>query len=117
MGVSLVVDPNEAPTEVAPSIPAMEEGETHSIPETPHMEPEQGALPPVDEAVGIATRIEGKEVIQSDETAHSLAIPASMPPPTSGRGWKRRSSKSGACCYSKGTQSQDVSCDVGQTDS
>ena len=39
-----VVDPNKAPTEVAPSIPAME-------------------LPPVDEAVGIATRIEGREVM------------------------------------------------------
>ena len=30
-----IVDPNKAPTEVAPSIPATEEGETHSIPETP----------------------------------------------------------------------------------
>ena len=58
-----VVDPNEAPTEVAPSIPALEEGETHSIPETPRLEPEKGALPPEDEAVGIATRLEGKEVM------------------------------------------------------
>ena len=61
--VPSVADPNEAPTEVAPSIPAMEEGETHSIPETPHVEPEHGALPPVDDAVGVATRIEGKEVM------------------------------------------------------
>ena len=58
-----VVASKEAPTEVAPSIPAMEEGETHSIPETPHMEPEQGALPPGDDAVGVATRLEGKEVM------------------------------------------------------
>ena len=58
-----IADPNEAPTEVAPSIPVAEEGETHSIPETPHMEPDQGALPPVDDAVGIATRIEGKEAM------------------------------------------------------
>ena len=56
-----VVDPNEAPTEVAPSIPVAEEGETPSIPETPQLEPDQGALPPVDEAAGVATRIEGKE--------------------------------------------------------
>ena len=41
-----IADPNEAPTEVAPSIPVAEEGETHSIPEAPHMEPDQGALPP-----------------------------------------------------------------------
>ena len=58
-----IVDPNEAPTEVAPSTPAMGEGETHSIPETPCLEPEKGALPPEDEAVGIATRIEGREAM------------------------------------------------------
>ena len=58
-----IADPNEAPTEVAPSIPALDEGETHSIPETPRLEPEKGALPPEDEAVGIARRIEGREVI------------------------------------------------------
>ena len=58
-----LVDPNEAPTEAAPSTHAVEEGETHSIPETPRLEPEKGALPPEDEAVGIATRIEGKEVM------------------------------------------------------
>ena len=45
-----IVDPNEAPTEVAPSTPALEEGETPSIPETPCLEPEKGALPPEDEA-------------------------------------------------------------------
>ena len=58
-----IADPNKAPTEIAPSTPVMEEGETHSIPETPHMKPEQGALPPGDEAVGIATCIEGREVM------------------------------------------------------
>ena len=58
-----LVDPNEAPTEVAPSTPVVEEGETPSIPETPHIQPEDGALPPADTAVGIATRIEGREVM------------------------------------------------------
>ena len=58
-----IVDPNQAPTEVAPSTPALEEGETPSLPVTPRLEPEQGALPPGNEAVGIATRIEGKEVM------------------------------------------------------
>ena len=58
-----IADPNEAPTEVAPSIPALEEGETHSIPEAPCLEPEKGALPPEDAAVGVATRIEGREVM------------------------------------------------------
>ena len=57
------IAPNEALTEVAPSTPALEEGETHSIPETPRLEPEKGALPPEDEAVGVATRIEGREVM------------------------------------------------------
>ena len=58
-----IVDPNQAPTEVAPPTPALEEGETPSLPVTPRLEPEQGALPPRNEAVGIATRIEGKEVM------------------------------------------------------
>ena len=58
-----VVDPNEAPTEVAPSTQIVEERETHSIPETPHLEPDQGASSPVGDAVGIATRIDGKEVM------------------------------------------------------
>ena len=58
-----IADPNEAPTEVAPSTPALVEGETPSTPETPRLEPDQGALPPVDNAVGEATRIEGKEVM------------------------------------------------------
>ena len=57
------VDPNEAPTEVAHSTPLAEEGETPSIPETPHLEPDQGASSPMDDAAGIATRIEGKEVM------------------------------------------------------
>ena len=38
-------------------------GKTPSIPETPHLEPENGASPPEDGAVGIATRVEGKEVM------------------------------------------------------
>ena len=58
-----IVDPNQAPTEAAPSTPALEEGETPSLPVTPHLEPDQGALPPGNEAVGIATRIEGKDVV------------------------------------------------------
>ena len=49
--------------EVAPSTPLVEEGEAPSIPETPHLEPDQGASSPVDDAAGIATRIEGKEVM------------------------------------------------------
>ena len=57
------VDPNEAPTEVAPSTPLAEEGETPSIPETPHLEPDQGASSHVDDAAGTATRIEGKEAM------------------------------------------------------
>ena len=58
-----VADPNEAPTEVAPSTPLVEEGEAPSVPETPHLEPDQRASSPVDDAVGVATRIEGKEVM------------------------------------------------------
>ena len=58
-----IVDPNQAPTEAAPSTPALEEGETPSLPVTPHLEPDQGALPPGNEAVGIATRVEGKDVV------------------------------------------------------
>ena len=58
-----VANPNEAPTEVAPSTPLVEEGEAPSIPETPHLEPDQGASSPVDDAVGAATRVEGKEVM------------------------------------------------------
>ena len=58
-----MADPNAAPTEVAPSTPALEEGETPSIPETPHLEPDQGAIPPEGEVVGVATRIAGKEVM------------------------------------------------------
>ena len=54
-----LVDPNQAPTELAPSTHVVEEGETPSIPETPRLEPENGASPPEDGAVGVATRIEG----------------------------------------------------------
>ena len=58
-----VADPNQAPTELAPSTPPAEEGETPSIPETPHLEPDQGASPPEEHAVGTVTRIVGKEVM------------------------------------------------------
>ena len=45
---------NKAPTEVAPSTPVVEEGETPSVPETPHLIPDDGATPPVDRVVGVA---------------------------------------------------------------
>ena len=61
--VPSAVDPSEAPTEVAPSTPLAAEGETPSIPETPHLEPDQGASSPVEDTVGVATRIEGKEAM------------------------------------------------------
>ena len=54
-------DPNKAPTEVAPSIPDAEQGETPSIPETPHYDPAQGDVSPEDPAKGEATRIVAKE--------------------------------------------------------
>ena len=58
-----LADPNKAPTELAPSTPVVEEGETPSVPETPRLKPEDGAIPPVDGAVGVATRIEGKDIM------------------------------------------------------
>ena len=58
-----LADPNKAPTEVAPSTHVVEEGETPSVPETPHLVPDDGALPPVEGVMGVATRIEGKEVM------------------------------------------------------
>ena len=61
--IPTVADPNKASTEVAPSTHAVEEGETPSVPETPHLIPEDGATPPADRVVGVATRIEGKEVM------------------------------------------------------
>ena len=54
-------DPNKAPTEVAPSIPEEEQGETPSIPATPHYDPEQRDVSPEDAAKGEATRIAAKE--------------------------------------------------------
>ena len=54
-------DPNKAPTEVAPSSPDEEQGEPHSIPETPHCDPEQGDVSPEDLTRGEATRIVAKE--------------------------------------------------------
>ena len=58
-----LADPNKASTEVAPSTHVVEGGEAPSVPETPHLIPEDGATPPVDRVVGVATRIEGKEVM------------------------------------------------------
>ena len=58
-----VADPNQAPTERAPSTPLAEEGETPSMPETPRLEPDQGASSPENHAIGTATRIVGKEVM------------------------------------------------------
>ena len=42
-------DPNQAPTEVAPSTRDVEEGETPSVPETPHFKPDQGDTSPEDQ--------------------------------------------------------------------
>ena len=52
----------------------MVEGETLSIPETPHLQPEDGALPPADTAIGIATRIEGREVMTQTPPLFSRLI-------------------------------------------
>ena len=57
-----LADPNKAPTELAPSTPVVEEGEP-SVPETPRLQPEDGAAPPADGVVGVATRIEGTEIM------------------------------------------------------
>ena len=54
-------DPNQAPTEVAPSTPAPHEGEAPSIPDTPHFDADQGDPSPEDPAIGVATKIEAKE--------------------------------------------------------
>ena len=56
-------DPNQAPTEVAPSTPDIEQGETLSIPETPHYHPDQADVSPEEPAMGTATRIVAKERI------------------------------------------------------
>ena len=52
-----------SPTELAPTTPLAEEGETPSIPETPRLALDQGATPPVEDAAGEATRIEGKDTM------------------------------------------------------
>ena len=54
-------DPNQAPTEIAPSTHDAQEGETPSIPETPHFVPDRGDPSPEEPAIGVATRIEAKE--------------------------------------------------------
>ena len=48
-------DPNCAPTEIAPSTPATQEGEP-SMPETPRAQPDQGDPSPEETAIGVATR-------------------------------------------------------------
>ena len=48
-------DPNQAPTEVALSTRATQEGEAPSIPDTPHFNPDQGDPSPEEPATGIAT--------------------------------------------------------------
>ena len=53
-------DPNQAPTEVAPSTPVPQEGEMQSIPETPRFNPDQGDPSPEEPAIGVATRIEAR---------------------------------------------------------
>ena len=54
-------DPNQAPTEIAPSTHDAQEGEAPSIPETPHFKPDRGDPSPEEPAIGTATRIVAKE--------------------------------------------------------
>ena len=54
-------DPNQAPTEIAPSTHATQEGEAPSIPNTPNFEPDQGDPSPNKPAIGTATRVVAKE--------------------------------------------------------
>ena len=54
-------DPNQAPTEIAPSTQVAQEGETPSIPDTPHFDPDRGDPSPTEPAIGVATRIQAKE--------------------------------------------------------
>ena len=54
-------DPNQASTEVDPSSPARQEGETPSIPDTPCFHPDQRDPSPEEPAIGVATRIAAKE--------------------------------------------------------
>ena len=56
-------DPNVAPTEIADSTPLPHEGETHSIPETPKLAPDQGPFSPGEAAGGAATHVDGKDVV------------------------------------------------------
>ena len=54
-------DSNRAPTEVVPSTPVPHEGETPSIPDTPHFDPDEGDPSPEEPAIGVASKIEAKE--------------------------------------------------------
>ena len=54
-------DPNQAPTEIAPSTHVTQEGEAPSIPDTPHFVPDQGDPSPEEPAIGTATRVVAKE--------------------------------------------------------
>ena len=67
-------DPNRAPTEVAPSTPVPHEGETPSIPETPHFDPDQGGPSPEEPAIGVAIRLEAKEQMAQTPPLHSRLI-------------------------------------------
>ena len=54
-------DPNQAPTEIAPSTHVTQEGEAPPIPDTPHFAPDQGDPSPDELAIGTAARIVAKE--------------------------------------------------------
>ena len=70
-----VRDPNQAPTELAPSHPTEAQGEAQSIPVTPHYDLDQGDFSPADEARGEATRIVAKEAHDSNTTSYFPAHP------------------------------------------
>ena len=53
------------PTVVAPSTPVPPEEETPSVPETPRFDPVNGDPSPDDPAVGVATKIEAKDITQT----------------------------------------------------
>ena len=55
------MDPNQAPTEIAPSTHGDVQGEVPSVPETPHCLPDQGDVSPDEPTMGTATRIVAKE--------------------------------------------------------
>ena len=54
-------DPNQAPTEIAPSTPVPPDEETPCIPETPKFDPDSRGAPPDEPAIGVATKIEASD--------------------------------------------------------